>query len=252
MPWGRKLHILVILSSFYFRFKCILVLLARHCSGELGCSATALIWKVLKRRPFLSKEITQDTNIPDSVLLSLFLSSNYKWVAQHDKTNNMACLPSKDADQTGHPPSLIRVFSMHSLGSQSPNTSSCRQRSLWSDWADTRLIWVFAGRTGHFVGFVMQQFISITLFTPSTRSAILYIWNNPELAHQSPWARKYNLHYDEVWGDFLGPPHMHLTQYAVKINRISFEKEILWKQGNHTSNRLRFIELFLVTCQYSC
>ena len=81
-----------------------------------------------------------------------------------------------------------------------------------------RLIWVFAGHTGHFVGFVMQQFINITLFTPSKRSAILYIRNQPELAHRSRWARKYNLHYDEVWGDFLGPPHMHLTPSAVKIN----------------------------------
>ena len=37
-------HNLVILSSFFFCcFKCILVLLARHSSGELRCPATALI-----------------------------------------------------------------------------------------------------------------------------------------------------------------------------------------------------------------
>ena len=28
---------------------------------------------------------------------------------EHDKTNKMVCAPSKDADQPGHPPSLIRV-----------------------------------------------------------------------------------------------------------------------------------------------
>ena len=28
----------------------------------------------------------------------------------HDKTNKMACAPSNDSDQPGHPPSLIRVF----------------------------------------------------------------------------------------------------------------------------------------------
>ena len=28
----------------------------------------------------------------------------------HDKTNKMACAPSEDSDQPGHPPSLIRVF----------------------------------------------------------------------------------------------------------------------------------------------
>ena len=27
-----------------------------------------------------------------------------------DKTNKMACAPSEDSDQPGHPPSLIRVF----------------------------------------------------------------------------------------------------------------------------------------------
>ena len=28
----------------------------------------------------------------------------------HDKTDKMACAPSEDSDQPGHPPSLIRVF----------------------------------------------------------------------------------------------------------------------------------------------
>ena len=31
----------------------------------------------------------------------------------HDKTNKMAFAPSKDSDQPGHPPSLIRVFAVH-------------------------------------------------------------------------------------------------------------------------------------------
>ena len=29
-----------------------------------------------------------------------------------DKTNKMACAPSEDSDQPGHPPSLIRVFAV--------------------------------------------------------------------------------------------------------------------------------------------
>ena len=35
----------------------------------------------------------------------------------HDKTNKMACEPSEDSDQPGHPPSLIRVFAVRSMGS---------------------------------------------------------------------------------------------------------------------------------------
>ena len=30
----------------------------------------------------------------------------------HDKTNKMAYAPSEDSDQPGHPPSLIRVFTV--------------------------------------------------------------------------------------------------------------------------------------------
>ena len=34
-----------------------------------------------------------------------------------DKTNKMACAPSEDSDQPGHPPSLIRAFTVRSMGS---------------------------------------------------------------------------------------------------------------------------------------
>ena len=34
----------------------------------------------------------------------------------HDKTNKVACAPSEDSDQPGHPPSLIRVFAVRSEG----------------------------------------------------------------------------------------------------------------------------------------
>ena len=40
-----------------------------------------------------------------------------KYEPPHDKTNKMACAPSKDSDQPGHPPSLIRVFAVCSMGS---------------------------------------------------------------------------------------------------------------------------------------
>ena len=34
-----------------------------------------------------------------------------------EKTNKMACAPSEDSDQPGHPPSLIRVFTVRSMDS---------------------------------------------------------------------------------------------------------------------------------------
>ena len=35
----------------------------------------------------------------------------------HDKINNVVCAPSEDPDQLGHPPSLVRVFAVRSMGS---------------------------------------------------------------------------------------------------------------------------------------
>ena len=48
----------------------------------------------------------------------------------HVKTNKVTCAPSEDSDQLGHPPSLIRVFAVHSMGSYGPKVSSCGQRRL--------------------------------------------------------------------------------------------------------------------------
>ena len=36
---------------------------------------------------------------------------------QHYKTNKITCAPSEDSDQPGHPPSLIKVFAVRSMGS---------------------------------------------------------------------------------------------------------------------------------------
>ena len=46
----------------------------------------------------------------------------------HDKTNKMTFVPSEDSDQPGHPPSLIRVFAVRSVGSLELNFASGEQR----------------------------------------------------------------------------------------------------------------------------
>ena len=61
----------------------------------------------------------------------------------------MICATSEDSDQPGHPPSLIRVFTVSTIGIWGPNVSSFGQRILWSDWTVARLIPVFTGRKGH-------------------------------------------------------------------------------------------------------
>ena len=77
----------------------------------------------------------------------------------HDRTNKMACGPSEDSDQPGHPPSLISFRCPHeeNFGSNLPiertsktliRLGACRGWTL-----------VFAGRKDHFVDFVMRRLI---------------------------------------------------------------------------------------------
>ena len=55
--------------------------------------------------------------------ISVHYEIHFLWISfitnepVHDKSNKMACAPSDDSDQPGHPPSLIRVFPGHSMGS---------------------------------------------------------------------------------------------------------------------------------------
>ena len=48
------------------------------------------------------------------------------------------CAPREDSDQPGYPPSLIRVFSVCSVGCWGHQPSSCGQRRLCSDYADAQ------------------------------------------------------------------------------------------------------------------
>ena len=66
----------------------------------------------------------------------------------HDKTNKVACAPSEDSDQPGHPSSLMRVFAwvfaIHWAHSEDSDQTGRMPRLM--------LIWVFAGRTVSLLG----------------------------------------------------------------------------------------------------
>ena len=55
-----------------------------------------------------------------------------------DKTNEMACAPSEDSDQPGHPPSLIRVFAVRMKKAWVLSYPLSAQWRLWSDWVDAQ------------------------------------------------------------------------------------------------------------------
>ena len=63
-------------------------------------------WLKIPKRWKIKK--SSSWNSPEALKCSTFGPPHYK-------TNKMACAPSEDSDQPGHPPSLIRVFAVHSL-----------------------------------------------------------------------------------------------------------------------------------------
>ena len=67
------------------------------------------------------------------------------------------CAPSEDSDQPGHPPSLIKVFSVRMKKTWILSYPLNTQRRLWSDWADAQADLSLRWAHTHFVGFVMSQ-----------------------------------------------------------------------------------------------
>ena len=57
-----------------------------------------------------------DGNFSKEVVFGLE-GEHFTFEPQQDETSKMTCAPSEDSDQPGHPPSLIRVFAVHFLGS---------------------------------------------------------------------------------------------------------------------------------------
>ena len=63
---------------------------------------------------------------------------------QHNKTNKMTCAPSEDSDQPGRMSCLIRIFAVR-----------IRIIGSFATYADLSLHW--AGRTCHFVGYIVRR-----------------------------------------------------------------------------------------------
>ena len=71
------------------------------------------------------------------------------------------CVPSEISDQPGHPPSLIRVFAVRLKKAwvlSYPLSGQWTAKTDQAGWMPS-LIWVFVGRTCHFVDFVTMRLI---------------------------------------------------------------------------------------------
>ena len=75
------------------------------------------------------------------------------------KNQQNECAPSKDSDQPGHPPSLIRVFAVRMKKVSTLSYLLTAQQRLWSDWADSQANLSLRWTHSHFVGFVISWLI---------------------------------------------------------------------------------------------
>ena len=79
-------------------------------------------WKISRHLNFSWKMVTSlKCYFPMQNPIKNLFDTSIRFEPQHNK---MTCVHSKDSDQPGHPPSLIKVFSMRSEGSQGNEASS--------------------------------------------------------------------------------------------------------------------------------
>ena len=95
-----------------------------------------------------------------------------RWAASW-QNKQCGCAPSKDSDQPGHPPSLIRVFAVRMKKAWGLSYPLSPQQRFWSDWADAQAYLSLRWAHTHFVGFVTRQFISTLHVTESYISILL-------------------------------------------------------------------------------
>ena len=111
------------------------------------------------------------------------MSTNNIWAAAH-QNQQMTCAPSEDFNQPAHLPSPISLrcalhkqLRTHTLFRRTAKTDQTRQMP--------RLIGVFAGRKGHFVGFVVRRLICFAeAILMSTHNKFLRrsVENNPYIS----------------------------------------------------------------------
>ena len=88
------------------------------------------------------------------------LYSPYENLATTRQNQQNECAPSEASNQPGHPPSLIRVFTVHMTKAWVLSYPMSAHRRLWSDWADTQADLSLRWEYSHFVGFFMSRLTS--------------------------------------------------------------------------------------------
>ena len=118
---------------------------------------TGLSIYLVKKKNKKKLKAGDEAHLEAITCLFLLLSTWFWCEPPHDKTNKVACAPSEDSDQPGHPPSLIRIFAVRMKKAWVLSYPLSAQWRLWSDWADAQADRSLRWEHSHFVGFVMSQ-----------------------------------------------------------------------------------------------
>ena len=103
---------------------------------------------------------------------------NHIWAASW-QNQQCGCVPSKDSDQPGHLPSLIRVFAVRMKKPWVLSYLLSTQQRLWSDWADAQADLSLRWAHTQSVGFVMRRLIYHTFcFFNSVISWLSWFFSN--------------------------------------------------------------------------
>ena len=125
---------------------------------------------------------TAKTDLTVPMRRLIWINTKHTNEPPHDKTKKISFVSSEDSDQPGYPPKSDQSLCCPHDDSWGPWLSV--QRTVKADQTGQmpRLIWILAGCTGHFVGFVMRWLKSFLRFgsTPSV-SSIKKSWSGADL-----------------------------------------------------------------------
>ena len=143
----------------------------------------------------------------------------------------MACAPSEDSAQPGHPPSLIRVFAVRVKKAWVLSYPLSAQQRLWSDWADAQADLSLRWAHSHFVGFVMLWLMLLFVAWITKKDAFCQVLNmlTKYILHVNFFHRHKNVGCKV--NDLLFTCHKHCINFACYPLH-SFFDEYQKKKGN--------------------
>ena len=173
-----------------------------------------------------------------------------KWFEPcHEKTNKMACAPSEDSDQPGHPPSLIRLFAVRMKKHWVLSYTLSAHRRLWTDCADAQTDHSLRWAHTHFVGFVMSWLNCVHSGHRSACTSVQSLQRNSHqiarrLEHKSFCAMVQLTFWFPLYGLLLGPRLRQTLAISEYYRCVMIQQNVIQKLLHSVYMRMFFFFFF--------